>query len=33
VNKLFEVTRVTSLFLIFSTPEEAVAALSSAARA
>lgn len=33
VRKLFEVTRVTSLFLIFSTPEEAIVALSSAARA
>jgi anti-sigma B factor antagonist len=33
VKKLFEVTRVANLFLIFSTPEEAIAALSSAARA
>lgn len=33
VQKLFEVTRTASLFLIFSTPEEAVAALGSAGHA
>jgi anti-sigma B factor antagonist len=33
VQKLFDVTRTTSLFLIFSTPEEAVSALTGAARA
>jgi anti-sigma B factor antagonist len=33
VQKLFDVTRVTRLFLIFSNPEEAVAALSKAGRA
>jgi len=33
VQKLFEVTRTSSLFLIFSSPEEAVAALSSAGHA
>jgi anti-sigma B factor antagonist len=33
VQKLFEVTRTGGLFLIFSTPEEAVAALWGAARA
>ncbi len=33
VQKVFEVTQTASLFLIFSTPEEAVAALSSAGQA
>ena len=33
VQKLFEITRVSDLFLIFSSPEEAVAALESAAEA
>jgi anti-sigma B factor antagonist len=33
VRKLFEVTRTGGLFLIFSTPEEAVSALWGAARA
>lgn len=33
VQKLFEVTRVSDLFLIFSTPEEAIAALGGAAEA
>ena len=33
VQKLFEVTRVASLFLIFSSPEEAITALSGAAQA
>lgn len=33
VQKLFDVTRVASLFLIFSTPEEAIAALAGAGRA
>jgi anti-sigma B factor antagonist len=33
VKKLFDVTRTGGLFLIFSTPEEAVAALWGAARA
>lgn len=33
VQKLFEITRVNDLFLIFSSPEEAVAALASAAEA
>lgn len=33
VQKLFEITRVNDLFLIFSSPEEAVAALESAAEA
>ena len=33
VQKLFDVTRTGGLFLIFSTLEEAIAALSSAARA
>src|SRR6266480_3377072 len=33
VQKLFEITRVASLFLIFSSPEEAIAALSGAAEA
>ena len=33
VQKLFEITRVTSLFLIFSTPEEAIAALNNAGEA
>lgn len=33
VKKLFDVTRTGGLFLIFSTPEEAIAALWGAARA
>ena len=33
VKKLFEVTRTGGLFLIFSTPEEAIATLWGAARA
>jgi anti-anti-sigma factor len=33
VQKLFEITRVQDLFLIFSSPEEAIAALQSAAQA
>ena len=33
VQKLFDITRVNDLFLIFSSPEEAVAALESAAEA
>src|SRR5439155_15242344 len=33
VQRLFEITRVASLFLIFSSPEEAVAALKGAAEA
>jgi anti-sigma B factor antagonist len=33
VQKLFDVTRTGGLFLIFSTPEEAIAALWGAARA
>jgi anti-sigma B factor antagonist len=33
VQKLFDVTRTGALFLIFSTPEEAIAALWGAARA
>jgi len=33
VQKLFEITRVNDLFLIFSSPEEAVAALENAAEA
>jgi anti-anti-sigma factor len=33
VQKLFEVTRVADLFLIFSTPDEAIAALGGAAEA
>ena len=33
VQKLFDVTRVSSLFLTFSTPEEAIAALAGAGRA
>jgi len=33
VQKLFDVTRVTSLFLIFASPEEAIAALRGAAQA
>ncbi len=33
VQRLFEVTRVADLFLIFSTPEEAIAALGGAAEA
>ena len=33
VQKLFDITRVNDLFLIFSSPEEAVAALQSAAEA
>ena len=33
VQKLFDVTRTGGLFLIFSTPEEAIAALGGAARA
>jgi anti-sigma B factor antagonist len=33
VQKLFEITRVQDLFLIFSSPEEAIAALQGAAEA
>jgi len=33
VQRLFEVTRVADLFLIFSTPEEAITALGGAAEA
>jgi anti-sigma B factor antagonist len=33
VQKLFDITRVAGLFLIFSSPEEAIAALSGAAQA
>jgi anti-sigma B factor antagonist len=33
VQKLFDITRVSSLFLTFSTPEEAIVALTSAAQA
>jgi anti-sigma B factor antagonist len=33
VQKLFEITRVHDLFLIFSSPEEAIAALHGAAEA
>lgn len=33
VQKLFEITRVQDLFLIFSSPEEAIAALQSAGEA
>ena len=33
VQKLFEITRVQELFLIFSSPEEAIAALEGAAEA
>jgi anti-sigma B factor antagonist len=33
VQKLFEVTRVANLFLIFSSPEEAISALRGAAQA
>ncbi len=33
VQKLFEITRVQDLFLIFPSPDEAIAALQSAARA
>jgi len=33
VQRLFEITRVQDLFLIFSSPEEAIAALRSAAQA
>jgi anti-anti-sigma regulatory factor len=33
VQRLFEITRVQDLFLIFSSPEEAIAALQGAARA
>jgi len=33
VQRLLDLTRTSSLFLIFSTPEEAIAALSQAARA
>lgn len=33
VQKLFEITRVYDLFLIFSSPEEAIAALQGAAEA
>jgi anti-anti-sigma regulatory factor len=33
VQRLFDVTRVGSLFLIFDSPEEAVAALSAAGHA
>lgn len=33
VQKLFEITRVQDLFLIFSSPEEAIAALQNAGQA
>lgn len=33
VQRLFEITRVQDLFLIFSSPEEAIAALQGAAQA
>jgi anti-anti-sigma factor len=33
VQKLFDITRVASLFLIFSSPEEAITALRGAAQA
>src|SRR5438552_9596151 len=33
VQRLFDITRVASLFLIFSSPEEAIAALRGAAEA
>ena len=33
VQRLFDITRVASLFLIFSSPEEAIAALGGAAQA
>jgi hypothetical protein len=33
VQKLFDITRVTDLFLIFSNAQEAVAALDGAAQA
>lgn len=33
VQRLFEITRVASMFLIFSSPEEAIAALTGAAQA
>jgi anti-sigma B factor antagonist len=33
VQKLFEITRMQDLFLIFTSPEEAIAALQGAARA
>ncbi len=33
VQRLFDITRVASLFLTFSSPEEAVAALSGAGQA
>ena len=33
VQKLFDITRVASLFLIFSSPEEAIMALRGAAQA
>lgn len=33
VQKLFDITRVASLFLIFSSPEEAITALSGASEA
>jgi len=33
VQRLFDITRVANLFLIFSTPEEAIAALTGAAQA
>ena len=33
VQRLFEITRVAGLFLIFSNPEEAIAALNSAGQA
>lgn len=33
VQRLFEITRMHDLFLIFSSPEEAIAALESAGRA
>lgn len=33
VQRLFDITRVSSLFLIFDSPEEAIAALTSAGQA
>jgi len=33
VQKLFEITRVADLFLVFSSPEEAIAALGQSAQA
>lgn len=33
VQKLFEITKVSSLFLVFGSPEEAIAALTGAAQA